>query len=164
MQRQCKGIAKALPTQMLAFAFCLYLYLYLITPPLFLPSTQQQPIVGDAAKKRGSRLKIETLPEDWKAWAEQKRPDLDPHAVFEGFSDYWASAPGQKGIKLDWAATWRNWIRNQAKQAKAEPHQNWWQSESGLLGKGRELGMQPWGGESWAQFKDRLFVACKQKA
>jgi hypothetical protein len=27
------------------------------------------------------------------------------------FRDYWISAPGQKGVKLDWAATWRNWVR-----------------------------------------------------
>ena len=28
------------------------------------------------------------------------------------FCDYWRSQPGQKGVKLDWPATWRNWCRN----------------------------------------------------
>lgn len=28
------------------------------------------------------------------------------------FRDYWHSQPGQKGVKLDWQATWRNWCRN----------------------------------------------------
>jgi len=27
------------------------------------------------------------------------------------FRDYWASKAGQHGVKLDWAATWRNWCR-----------------------------------------------------
>ena len=31
---------------------------------------------------------------------------------FEKFKDYWKAQPGQKGVKLDWQATWRNWCRN----------------------------------------------------
>ena len=27
------------------------------------------------------------------------------------FRDYWVSVPGQRGLKLDWRAVWRNWIR-----------------------------------------------------
>lgn len=27
------------------------------------------------------------------------------------FRDYWAAAPGARGVKLDWDATWRNWVR-----------------------------------------------------
>ena len=27
------------------------------------------------------------------------------------FRDYWIAQPGAKGVKLDWAATWRNWCR-----------------------------------------------------
>lgn len=30
------------------------------------------------------------------------------------FVDYWVAQPGQRGTKLDWDATWRNWIRNAA--------------------------------------------------
>lgn len=29
----------------------------------------------------------------------------------EKFRDYWAAQPGQKGVKTDWPATWRNWAR-----------------------------------------------------
>lgn len=28
------------------------------------------------------------------------------------FGDYWRAISGQKGNKLDWDATWRNWVRN----------------------------------------------------
>ncbi len=34
------------------------------------------------------------------------------------FRDYWNAQPGQKGVKLDWSATWRNWCRN-AKQTRS---------------------------------------------
>lgn len=27
------------------------------------------------------------------------------------FRDYWLSVPGTKGVKLDWPAVWRNWVR-----------------------------------------------------
>ena len=30
---------------------------------------------------------------------------------FAKFQDYWLSVPGQKGVKKDWLATWRNWCR-----------------------------------------------------
>ena len=29
----------------------------------------------------------------------------------ERMRDWSRSAPGQKGVKLDWEATWRNWVR-----------------------------------------------------
>jgi uncharacterized protein YdaU (DUF1376 family) len=72
--------------------------------------------------KRGSRL-----PQDWflsKAmgdWATQERPDLDVRQVAEQFKDYWVAQAGQKGVKLDWDATWRNWVRN-TKSAKPNPY------------------------------------------
>ena len=71
--------------------------------------------------KRGSRL-----PQDWfltKAmgdWATQERPDLDVRQVAEQFKDYWVAQAGQKGVKLDWDATWRNWVRN-TKAVKPNP-------------------------------------------
>lgn len=27
------------------------------------------------------------------------------------FIDYWKAIPGSRGVKLDWSATWRNWMR-----------------------------------------------------
>ena len=32
------------------------------------------------------------------------------------FCDYWYAQPGQKGVKLDWDATWRNWMRRAGEQ------------------------------------------------
>ena len=30
---------------------------------------------------------------------------------YRAFNDYWLGVPGQRGIKKDWLATWRNWCR-----------------------------------------------------
>lgn len=85
------------------------------------PSTDHFP---DATKKieepepkrtttdRGSRLTITELPDDWKAFAEQEEPDLDPKRLFENFKDYWNGLSGAKAIKKDWKGTWRNFVRS----------------------------------------------------
>jgi hypothetical protein len=38
-------------------------------------------------------------------------PGLNIDAQTVRFVDYWRAQPGQKGVKADWAATWRNWMR-----------------------------------------------------
>ena len=63
--------------------------------------------------KRGSRLSQDFIfPSDWLVFCKQERPDLQPVQTFEKFKDYWIAQAGQKGVKLDWFATWRNWVRN----------------------------------------------------
>lgn len=76
---------------------------------------QEQDIGAPSAKSpRGSALSADwTLPDDWKAWAEKERPELDAQTVADSFRDYWIAKPGKDGRKSDWLATWRNWVRNQ---------------------------------------------------
>lgn len=62
-----------------------------------------------SAAKRGTRLNEETLPEEWLTWAVKNTPGLNYERVFQKFRNHWLSASGQKGVKLDWFATWRNW-------------------------------------------------------
>jgi uncharacterized protein YdaU (DUF1376 family) len=60
----------------------------------------------------GSRLPPDwSLPEDWRRWARETRPDLDVDEVAASFADFWHSKPGKDGRKLEWQATWRNWVR-----------------------------------------------------
>jgi len=70
---------------------------------------------------RGSRL-----PNDWvlpKTWGDEAMaicPTFSRdriRSIAAEFRDYWVAVAGQKGCKLDWSATWRNWVR---KEAKAE--------------------------------------------
>ena len=63
--------------------------------------------------KRGSRLSSDLIfPEEWFLFCKKERPDLEPLMTFNKFQDYWISQAGQKGVKLDWFATWRNWVRS----------------------------------------------------
>lgn len=65
---------------------------------------------------RGTRLPPGWLPgEGGYNFCREVRPELDPSEVFEHFKDYWNAQPGAKGVKLDWQATWRNWVRRETK-------------------------------------------------
>ena len=62
-------------------------------------------------KKKGTRLTIDALSDDWRKYCEEHAPDIDAQKAFEDFHDYWVGVPGAKGVKLDWFATWRNYLR-----------------------------------------------------
>jgi hypothetical protein len=76
-----------------------------------------------SVREQGSRL-----PPDW----QPSSTDLD-FAMTEGlsperaskeakkFRDYWLSLPGPRGVKLDWAAVWRNWVRSAAEPGRGRP-------------------------------------------
>lgn len=70
---------------------------------------------ADTEKKgvKGTRFAMPDPPVEWIQFCQTHRPDLDPGTVFDGFRDYWIARPGREGVKLDWFATWRNWVRNQ---------------------------------------------------
>ena len=67
--------------------------------------------------KRGSRLPDGwVLPADWGQWAiSEGWAETTIRAEAERFRDYWISLPGQRGVKLDWLAVWRNWMRKAPK-------------------------------------------------
>ena len=76
----------------------------------------QEPLTNNHKREsqRGTRLAPDfALPDEWVSFCRQQRPELDPRDVFDGFRDYWVAQPGQKGVKTDWTATWRNWVRRQ---------------------------------------------------
>jgi hypothetical protein len=76
------------------------------------------------ADARATRLPAEWFPdEDDVSFCQQERPDLDVRSVSAQFRDYWVAKAGRDGAKLDWRATWRNWVRNQ--RSTAQPHKSW---------------------------------------
>ena len=86
------------------------------------PTNNQQPITNNHSieesptkqRTKGSRLSADfELHETWTEFCQTERPDLNPHKVFDSFKDYWIAKSGNQGVKLDWTATWRNWVRNQ---------------------------------------------------
>lgn len=72
---------------------------------------------------RGTRL-----PEDWEPSEDVVRqmrdefPSVNLRNEHAKFVDYWRSEPGAKGRKVDWNATWRNWIRRTAEHSHPRGH------------------------------------------
>ncbi len=65
---------------------------------------------------RGSRLEADWQPPA-EAWDFGRRLGLDEREVadeLDRFRDYWIAKPGKDGRKLDWWATFRNWLRRTA--------------------------------------------------
>ena len=94
------------------------------SPPIATPiaTNNQEPITNNHSidesptkqRTKGSRLSTDfELPDSWTEFCQTERPDLNPKKVFESFKDYWVAKAGAAGVKLDWQATWRNWVRNQ---------------------------------------------------
>lgn len=68
----------------------------------------------EQVRSRGSRLPTDwVLPADWEEEARAERPELNLDMVAKKFKDHWRGKAGKDGIKLDWQATWRNWVRNE---------------------------------------------------
>lgn len=65
------------------------------------------------SKKIGSRIPHDYFPdENSHSFCCGERSDLIFTDVLDEFRDYWKSVAGAKGVKLDWDATFRNWVRN----------------------------------------------------
>ena len=54
------------------------------------------------------------LTHEMREWAAAEVPTVDADASTRRFVDYWRAESGTKATKLDWIATWRNWLRRDA--------------------------------------------------
>jgi uncharacterized protein YdaU (DUF1376 family) len=75
-----------------------------------------------ALSKKGTRLSDEWVP-SWVDYnfAEGALGPFTAESELAKFKDYWKSAPNAKGVKLDWDATWRNWVRSAAERKGHSP-------------------------------------------
>lgn len=68
-------------------------------------------------RSRASRLPSDwVLPKSWGDWALAERPDWTADTVrkvADQFRDHWLSKGGADARKVDWEATWRNWVRRE---------------------------------------------------
>jgi hypothetical protein len=84
------------------------------TPPLPSPPSKEDSLRSSSPRKRGHRLPGDfTVSAEMVSWARENAPDVDGRTATDAFKDHFRSAPGQKGVKLDWTATWRNWMRTE---------------------------------------------------
>ena len=88
------------------------------------PDSNHQPPAASTST-RGTRLAPDwTLPDDWANEAISIQATWTPNYCQEiaaAFRDYWIAQPGQRGIRTDWSAVWRNWAR---KEGPAKPNGN----------------------------------------
>lgn len=68
------------------------------------------------SSKRGTRITADWQPPDeavemMRTTYPDRGIDLDLDLETAKFVDYWLAKAGKDGCKLDWTATWRNWIR-----------------------------------------------------
>lgn len=81
-------------------------------------SSKSKAKAGARSEKRGTRLPLDWEPSD-EAKIYAKAHQVDWKVELESFKDWWAAAAGTKGVKLDWQATWRTWVRRATKTLSA---------------------------------------------
>jgi uncharacterized protein YdaU (DUF1376 family) len=90
------------------------------------PLPSQSPLPLKTLKSKAESALASRLPADWmpsvndEDFLRLERPDLLVDATASRFRDYWIAQPGVKGRKVDWPATWRNWVRNERPQVKQQ--------------------------------------------
>ena len=88
-------------------------------------------------KARGSRIAPDwsPSPDDRQSARSEGMPEAEIDRTAAKFRDFWAGKAGASGVKLDWPATWRNWVRSDcekrgwvpiAQTATGPPQSNGW--------------------------------------
>jgi hypothetical protein len=116
---------------------------------------------------KGSRFDLVEIPDEWVSFCKQERPELDPNATFHEFKDYWIAQPSSKGIRADWFATWRNWVRRSFGKnpvSKQGDDKSWMFSNQGIEAKAKELGVNDYGIQNHQQLKDKVLLVMAKKA
>jgi hypothetical protein len=74
-------------------------------------------------QNRGTRIASEWILSDAeRGFAKQEGfSDWEIQREAQKFRDYWTACAGSKGVKLDWSATWRQWIRSGADRSGKAP-------------------------------------------
>jgi hypothetical protein len=84
----------------------------LLIPSTLIPVESEKPKVKKDTN--ATRLPNDwTLPDAYRDYCLVKRPELNPDDVAEVFRNYWVSKSGADARKLDWKATWCNWVLRQ---------------------------------------------------
>ncbi|MHB8531714.1 MAG: hypothetical protein ACYDC2_03235 [Solirubrobacteraceae bacterium] len=89
--------------------------------PAVTKGSRERPVT-EPVTKRVTRVTGTRLPKDYVpapqtvAWAAEQGDGVDAMAVLPGFVDHWLAASGARGVKADWEATFRNWVREEVRR------------------------------------------------
>ena len=84
---------------------------------------EQPPSPSGRSPQRATRLDPDWRPEPEHDLVAAAGGQTVARREWAKFCDYWAAKPGKDGRKLDWQATWRNWLRRAAED-RAPPQAN----------------------------------------
>ncbi|MDJ0336428.1 hypothetical protein QMG83_14470 [Salinibacterium sp. G-O1] len=74
------------------------------------------------AAQRGTRIPDDfTVTPAMVEWARERTPLVDGPRATEKFINHWTATSGRNATKLDWPATWRNWMLRDQETAKDRP-------------------------------------------
>ncbi len=131
------------------------------------PESELEPELKNNIKSnRGARFSLDSIPDDWVLFCRKERPDLDPQKTFDEFKDYWVSQAGSKGVRADWLATWRNWVRrafSKPNVSQKPDDKQWMFSDQGIVAKANELGVHSMG-LTYHQLKEKCLLVMAKKA
>ena len=83
---------------------------------------QVEPPENHQGEARATRKRASRLPDGWEPAPEDVQklqaefPSFDLQAEHADFVDYWTARADKGAEKLDWAATWRRWMRKAGKE------------------------------------------------
>jgi len=79
------------------------------------------PVVDTVKPKSGKGTR---LPENWSpqpaTLSKFRSEGYDARSCIEPFRDWWMAAAGVRGVKADWEATFRTWVRKAIEQGNIE--------------------------------------------
>ena len=86
------------------------------------PNKEEEADASSRPRKRATRISEDfTVTPEMRLWASSKAPDADLMTETEKFINYWVAKSGKDATKLDWVATWRNWILNAKSSNRTRP-------------------------------------------
>lgn len=89
-------------------------------PPPAAADARERAHIREASSRRGTRIPDDfALTAEMIAWARERGHRVDLERETEKFINYWRAKTGKDATKLDWLATWRNWIMNAAQWASS---------------------------------------------
>ena len=67
-----------------------------------------------------SKFAYETLPDEWRKYCNEARPDLNPDQIFVTFKAYWTIGKGKGKLRsaTGWTQSWMTWVRKESETSQ----------------------------------------------
>lgn len=83
---------------------------------------EERPVIPSKPRRAVThKFAMEALPDDWREFCEQVRPDLNPQTTFASFRAYFLTGNGSDKLRSDkgWNQSWQTWVKKEKAAAQA---------------------------------------------